>query len=88
MGKNLRQNIPVTAVVYRDQDFVNPVATLTGAIAFPNPTPQLGTHTVTVGSIGIPITRITGQYTVKIFTTLDIDQDVMNDTLTSRFFIS
>jgi len=87
-GKNIRQNVPVKALVYRDQDLANPIATVTGN-AFPVATAQLGKSQVTLSpALTAPLTDFSGIYTVKVISMLDIDQDISNDTLTGQFFIS
>ncbi|KXK55544.1 MAG: hypothetical protein UZ07_CHB004002014, partial [Chlorobi bacterium OLB7] len=87
-GKNVRQNVPVKALIYRDQDLVNPVATATGT-AFTTATAQLGKSQVTLTpTLTAPLMDVPGIYTVKVISLLDIDQDILNDTLTGQFSIS
>ncbi|KXK57815.1 MAG: hypothetical protein UZ07_CHB004000235, partial [Chlorobi bacterium OLB7] len=89
VGKNVRQNVPVQAKVYRDQDLVNPVLTLNGT-AFTTAAAQGQTSTIVLGQVTPPITDITGIYTVKIYSQLTspMDQDFSNDTLTGQFAIA
>jgi len=89
VGKNVRQNVPVQAKVYRDQDLVNPVLTLDGT-AFITGAGQGQKSTIVLGQVTPPVTDITGIYTVKIYSRLTspMDQDFNNDTLTGQFSIA
>ncbi len=86
LGANSRTNVPVFADVYRGNTLL---ASFTGT-AFPAPTAQNGTSTVTFGIINSGITARSGKFTLRIYSNLSspVDQDRTNDTLYSTFYVS
>ncbi len=84
-GGNTRQNVPVQADVYfNGQSLIGSVS----STAFQFVTPQFGTATATIGTVG-PLAQ-TGLYQVRIYPKLTNpeDQDFSNDTLYATFYVT